>query len=151
MARLKPVQQLRPQALPIKLLAIATFTGFANMPSGIARAHVAKFSPEWFLAVHATIPFIAMLRKAVLMPKWAIAFTIAAAVIGQVMGARYERTRLAGSLSSHPLLPLPHGRESRADERTTGHRFGAGACGTAAAAQAREGAWRQTYMVPRIC
>ena len=25
--------------------------------------HVRKFSPAWFLAVHATIPFIAMLRK----------------------------------------------------------------------------------------
>lgn len=69
----------------------------------------------------------------------------------QVMGARYERTRLGGTLSSHPLLPLPHGQGVKADGRTTGRRVGAGACGTAAAAQAREGAWRQTYMVPRIC
>lgn len=33
-ARLKPVQQLRPQALPLKLLAVGAFTGVANVPSG---------------------------------------------------------------------------------------------------------------------
>lgn len=38
-ARLKPVRQLRPQALPVKLLAIGTFTGFANMPSGETQVH----------------------------------------------------------------------------------------------------------------
>lgn len=83
-ARLKPVRQLRPQAMPVKLLAVGAFTGVANVPSGVWRAHVEKFSPEWFVAVHATIPFIAMLRKACLMPKWAITFTVASAVIGQV-------------------------------------------------------------------
>jgi len=31
---------------------------------------------QWFLAVHAAIPFVAMLRKAVLMPKWAILLTL---------------------------------------------------------------------------
>ncbi len=53
--------------------------------TGVWRAHVDKFSPEWFVAVHATIPFIAMLRKACLMPKWAITFTVASAIIGQVL------------------------------------------------------------------
>ncbi len=37
-ARLKPVRQLRPQALPVKLLAVGAFTGVANVPSG-ARAY----------------------------------------------------------------------------------------------------------------
>ena len=50
---------------------------------------------QWFLAVHASIPFIAMLRKAVIMPKIAIACTIACAIAGQAMGARMERDRLA--------------------------------------------------------
>ena len=35
-----------------------------------------QFAPQWFLAVHAAIPFVAMLRKAVLMPKWAILLTL---------------------------------------------------------------------------
>lgn len=49
----------------------------ANLPCGMWREHTRKFSPQWFLAVHATIPFVASLRKAVLMPKWAILLTIA--------------------------------------------------------------------------
>ncbi len=51
----------------------------ANLPCGMWREHTKKFSPQWFLAVHATIPFVAMLRKAVLMPKWAILLTVAGA------------------------------------------------------------------------
>lgn len=35
-----------------------------------------QFTRQWFLAVHAAIPFVAMLRKAVLMPKWAILLTL---------------------------------------------------------------------------
>ena len=51
----------------------------ANLPCGAWREHTRKFSPQWFLAVHATIPFVASLRKAVLMPKWAILLTVAGA------------------------------------------------------------------------
>ena len=72
------------QALPLRLLAVGAFAGVANAPSGAARAHTRKFSPEWFLAVHFAVPFIAMLRKACLMPRWAIAYTVAAAIAGQV-------------------------------------------------------------------
>ena len=36
-----------------------------------------------------------MLRKGVVMPKWAIAMTIATAIVGQAAGARLERQRLA--------------------------------------------------------
>ncbi len=35
-----------------------------------------------------------MLRKAVVMPKWAIAYTVGSAVLGQIMGARLERQRM---------------------------------------------------------
>ncbi len=53
------------------------------------------------------IPFIAMLRKAVVMPKWAIAYTVGAAVLGQVMGARLERQRLQdGKALLLPALPV---------------------------------------------
>ena len=61
------------------------------------REHCEKFSGAWFAAVHASIPFIAMLRKAVIMPKYAILFTIAAAVAGQAMGAKIERRRMAAA------------------------------------------------------
>lgn len=90
-----PVRELRPRALPIKLLAVGATAAVLNIPCGAWREHTSKFSFEWFLAVHATIPFIAMLRKAVIMPKYAIVMTIASAVVGQAMGARMERQRLA--------------------------------------------------------
>ena len=77
------------------------------------RAHVEKFSPEWFVAVHATIPFIAMLRKACLMPKWAVIFTVASAVIGQARAAPHRRRPFYAhcpppppSNASCPLPPL---------------------------------------------
>lgn len=93
-AGLKPVRHLRPQALPIRSLAMAGTAILANVPCGMWREHTKKFSPEWVIAVHATIPFVAMLRKAVLMPRWAIFLTITGAVAGQQMGATLEKARL---------------------------------------------------------
>lgn len=92
----------------MKLLAVAAFTGVANLPSGALRVHVEKFSPGWILAVHATIPFIAVIRKAVVMPKWAIAFTVGSAILGQIMGARLERDRMAAAqLTASASAPAP--------------------------------------------
>lgn len=87
-------KNLRPQPLPAKILAIGVLGMAANVPLGIWREHTKKFSPSWFAAVHAAVPFIAMLRKSVLMPKAAMAFTIAASILGQVIGSRAERYRL---------------------------------------------------------
>ncbi|KAL7590559.1 hypothetical protein Lser_V15G36351 [Lactuca serriola] len=87
-------KNLRPQPLPEKVLVIGVMGMAANVPLGIWREHTKKFSPSWFAAVHAAVPFIAMLRKSVLMPKSAMAFTIAASVLGQVIGSRAERYRL---------------------------------------------------------
>uniref|UniRef100_A0A5B7BGD2 Serine/threonine-protein kinase bur1 n=1 Tax=Davidia involucrata TaxID=16924 RepID=A0A5B7BGD2_DAVIN len=87
-------KNLRPQPLPAKILAIGVLGMAANIPLGIWREHTEKFSPSWFAAVHAAVPFIGMLRKSVLMPKTAMAFTIAASILGQVIGSRAERYRL---------------------------------------------------------
>ncbi|KAG9449356.1 hypothetical protein H6P81_009321 [Aristolochia fimbriata] len=94
LARSALVRTLRPQPLPSKILAVATLGMAANVPLGIWREHTQKFSPSWFIAVHAAVPFIAMLRKCLLMPKTAMAFTIAASIMGQVIGSRAERYRL---------------------------------------------------------
>lgn len=115
-ARTEAVRQLRPQALHVKMMAIGTFAALLNVPFGVWRAHTDKFSPAWFVAVHTPIPFIAILRKAVLMPKWAMALTFTAAVLGQAAGARIERQRLAGpsvdgaeapGAAAHVQAPLP--------------------------------------------
>ncbi|XP_068634999.1 uncharacterized protein [Aristolochia californica] len=94
LARTALVKTLRPQPLQSKMLVIAMLGMAANVPLGIWREHTKKFSPSWFIAVHAAVPFIAMLRKSVLMPKTAMAFTIAASIMGQVIGSRAERHRL---------------------------------------------------------
>lgn len=99
LAATKPVRELRPQQLGVKLLAVGATTAAVNVPCGMAREHTEKFSFGWFVAVHASIPFIAMLRKAVIMPKYAILFTIATAIAGQAMGAKLERKRI-----TRPLL-----------------------------------------------
>lgn len=94
LARTALVKNLRPQPLPEKMLAIGMLGMAANVPLGIWREHTRKFSLSWFIAIHAAVPFIAMLRKSVLMPKTAMAFTIAASILGQVIGSRAERFRL---------------------------------------------------------
>lgn len=96
LARTALVKNLRPQPLSSKMLVIGLLGMAANVPLGVWREHTEKFSPSWFVAVHAAVPFIAMLRKSVLMPKTAMAFTIAASILGQVIGSRAERLRLKG-------------------------------------------------------
>lgn len=94
LARTALIKNLRPQPLPAKVLAIGLLGMAANVPLGIWREHTKKFSPQWIVAVHAAVPFIAMLRKSVLMPKTAMVFTIAASILGQTIGSRAERIRL---------------------------------------------------------
>ncbi|KAJ1694255.1 hypothetical protein LUZ63_010953 [Rhynchospora breviuscula] len=94
LSRTEFVKNLRPQPLPAKMLAIALLGMAANIPLGVWREHTAKFSLQWFAAIHAAVPFIAMLRKSVLMPKTAMAFTLAASILGQTIGSRAERIRL---------------------------------------------------------
>jgi hypothetical protein len=90
-------------------MAVGAFTAAVNVPFGAWREHCEKFSGSWFVAVHAAVPFIAMLRKAVIMPKYALIFTIAAAVAGQAIGARLERKRMLAArkvrLTTGPVAP----------------------------------------------
>ncbi|EPS63542.1 hypothetical protein M569_11242, partial [Genlisea aurea] len=94
LARTAFVKSMRPQPLPAKVLVIGVLGIVANIPLGVWREHTEKFSVSWFAAVHAAIPFIAMLRKSVVMPKTAMALTIVGSVLGQMIGSRAERLRL---------------------------------------------------------
>eukprot|EP00271_Cylindrocystis_brebissonii_P001896 TRINITY_DN12223_c0_g1_i1.p1 TRINITY_DN12223_c0_g1~~TRINITY_DN12223_c0_g1_i1.p1 ORF type:complete len:318 (-),score=44.88 TRINITY_DN12223_c0_g1_i1:336-1289(-) len=57
------VKALRPQALPVKVLAVGALGLGVNFPLGMLREHTEKFSFQWILAVHAAVPFVAMMRK----------------------------------------------------------------------------------------
>ncbi|MQL75682.1 hypothetical protein Taro_008068, partial [Colocasia esculenta] len=105
LARTAFVKNLRPQPLPAKMLAMALLGMAANVPLGVWREHTEKFSPQWFAAVHAAVPFIGMLRKSVLMPKTAMAITLAASILGQTLGARAERLRLKAIAAGDAAVP----------------------------------------------
>ncbi|KAL0692968.1 hypothetical protein Bca4012_060148 [Brassica carinata] len=121
------VKSLRPQPLPEKMLAIALMGMAANVPLGVWREHTIKFSPSWFVAVHAAVPFIAMLRKSVLMPKAAMALTIGASILGQVIGSRAERYRLRALAASTVAETVTAGDGH--NEVSDGSGFAKGHCG----------------------
>lgn len=76
-------------------LLLVAFAFVVNLPFGYWREGTAKFSPAWFVAVHAAVPLIIGLRYALDL-EWrlgALPFTVAAYFAGQALGARWRRRR----------------------------------------------------------
>jgi hypothetical protein len=66
-----------------------------NLPFGYWREGVRKFSPSWFVAVHAAVPLVVLMRMA-LGIDWRLAslpWMVAAYFGGQTLGARLRRRR----------------------------------------------------------
>jgi hypothetical protein len=78
---------------PAKLAAVALAICLMNVPFGWWRARLRKFSPSWFLAIHAPIPFAVALRYvAGLGFRWAtLPLFVGAYFLGQFAGARLGR------------------------------------------------------------
>jgi hypothetical protein len=90
-----------PPAVSESLLLMA-FALAVNLPFGYWREGTAKFSPAWFVAVHAAVPLIIALRY-LLDLEWRLAalpFTVAAYFAGQALGARWRRRRLTAAGSA---------------------------------------------------
>jgi len=73
----------------------ATFIGLlfaaalgSNVPLGIWRRRLRRFSPAWFVAIHASIPLLVAIRLALVGADWVIPPEIALAVVGQLIGGR---------------------------------------------------------------
>jgi len=66
-----------------------------NLPFGFWRASVRKFSPAWFLAVHAPVPLIVALRLASGLGWRLITFPILVGAFlgGQLIGGRIRTSR----------------------------------------------------------
>lgn len=64
-----------------------------NLPFGFLRAGTRKFSVSWFIFVHVPIPFLFIFRHLLELNFWAIPFSLAAAVLGQVFGGRLRNFR----------------------------------------------------------
>lgn len=83
---------------PVAAYALALGTTFAiNLPCGWWRAGVRKFSPAWFLAVHAPVPAVVGLRLALELPfRWSmLPLFVAAYFGGQYAGSRWRQNRQA--------------------------------------------------------
>ena len=55
-----------------------------NMPFGWLRARARRLSFAWFAYIHLPIPLLLVLRHALGLSYWAIPFSLAGAVLGQV-------------------------------------------------------------------
>jgi hypothetical protein len=69
----------------------------ANLPLGWWRRYQRRFSPAWFLAIHASIPVLIATRFAFGISYSIIPLEIAAVVAGQVAGSRLVAKRGAAA------------------------------------------------------
>lgn len=138
LSALPQVRALRPRPLQEKLAAVAVASLLCNLPMGAWREHTRKFSFEWFVALHASIPFVISLRKAVVLPRAAIIVTIGSAVLGQYIGSRTERRRVAGASEGEAGAGMGGGRA-----RTAGTRSAGGAAAGADDDGEDDGGWKK--------
>jgi hypothetical protein len=74
-------------------LPIVAATFVLNLPFGYWRAGVTKFSPRWFVAVHAVVPMVIGMRHAAGLPfRWdLLPLFVAAYFGGQFVGSRWRQ------------------------------------------------------------
>jgi hypothetical protein len=72
------------------LAAILVLVFLLNLPFGYWRAGLSKLSPAWFVAIHAPVPLVILLRWGFHLPfRWAtLPVFVAAYFAGQAAGAR---------------------------------------------------------------
>ena len=82
----------------VKILAVSVVCFLVNIPLGMMRERSRKFSLQWILWVHASIPLIIALRIGLHLHWIAIPINIAAAVLGQIIGAAPEKKKRKAAL-----------------------------------------------------
>ena len=82
----------------IKILLVSVICFLVNIPMGKMRERSRKFSIQWILWIHASIPLIIALRIGLHLHWIAIPINIAAAVPGQITGAAPEKKKRRASL-----------------------------------------------------
>ena len=81
----------------IKIALVSILCCLVNIPLGMMRERAKRFFPEKFLWIHASIPFIILLRVWLQLDPIAIWFNITAAVLGQFIGGAPEKKRRRAS------------------------------------------------------
>ena len=82
----------------LKILLISVVCLLVNIPMGMMRERSRKFSLQWMLWVHASIPLIIALRIGLHLHWIAIPINIASAVLGQFIGGAPEKKKRRASL-----------------------------------------------------
>ena len=77
----------------LKILAVSVVCLLINIPMGMMRERVRKFSWQWIAWVHASIPLIVFLRIWLKLHPIAIPINIASAILGQFLGGLPEKRR----------------------------------------------------------
>ena len=77
--------------LSITVISLLLFALFSNIPLGYLRMGSPKYSVRWFVYIHLSVPFIIGLRIANNISWQMIPFSIALAVVGQMIGSRIYR------------------------------------------------------------
>ena len=78
----------------MQFAALLLFSFGSNIPLGYFRENSRKFSPRWFVLIHASIPFIIILRIVFGFSWHWIPLTLGCAVAGQLIGGRARRRAL---------------------------------------------------------
>ena len=79
--------------MALKIVLVSLICLLVNIPMGMMRERCRKFSWQWILWVHASIPLIVALRIGLKLHSLAIPINIAAAVFGQFIGGLPEKKR----------------------------------------------------------
>ena len=74
-----------------KILLVSVICLLVNIPMGRMRERSRKFSLQWLLWVHASIPLIVFLRIWLKLHLLAIPINIASAILGQLIGGAPHR------------------------------------------------------------
>jgi hypothetical protein len=77
----------------LKIAIVSVLCLLINIPMGRMRERCRKFSWQWFVWIHASIPLIIALRIGLRLHPIAIPINIAAAVLGQMIGGAPEKRR----------------------------------------------------------
>ena len=85
----------------MKILFVSAICLLINIPMGRRRERYPKFSWQWILWIHASIPLIIFLRIWLRLHPIAIPINIASAIAGQIIGAApVKRAREAARVST---------------------------------------------------
>lgn len=80
--------------ISIAVISLLLFALFSNIPLGYLRMGSPRYSVRWFVYIHLSVPFIIGLRIANNISWQMVPFSIALAVVGQMIGSRlYRRSR----------------------------------------------------------